>query len=152
MNRCQTIVFFIVVLIFVSGLEAKDTIDQAEANLNSAFVAVAQAEDAGADVTRLLERLEAAGNFLSEAHIAFKSGDYEAANQLAVECGNTIDGVANEAEQAKIIAERAGTDSLLFTAFWSGFCLILLVVLGIVVWIILKNRYFDLVLEMRPEV
>jgi hypothetical protein len=161
MKKCQTIGFCIVVLMFLAGsmlgcfgvvaVEATDAIGQAEVSLNSAFVAVAEAQDAGADVARLLERLEAAGDFLSEAHLTFRSGDYEAARLLAVECENKVEGVVTEAGQLETAAELAKIENLSLTAFWSGFGLILLVIFGVVGWMILKKRHFEQVLEMKPE-
>ena len=162
MKKCQAIGFCVVVLMFLAGsvpacfgvdaVEATDAVGQAEVSLNLAFVAVAEAEVAGAEVVGLLERLEVAGDFLSEAHVAFRSGDYEAASLLAVECGNVVEGVVAEAGRLETVADLAKIDNLFLTMFWSGFGLVLLVIFGVVGWMILKNRYFERVLEMRPEV
>ena len=141
---------FVPVCFGVDAVEATTAMHQAELSLNSAYVAVAVAHAVEADVGELLEKLEVAGGFLSKAHLEFRSGDYEAASMLAMECGNAVEGIVVEADQLKASAERSKTESTLFTAFWSGLGLILLVVFGFVVWTILKARYFERILEMRP--
>src|SRR3972149_4144133 len=60
----------------VDAVGTNDAIGQAERDLSSAYVAVAEAEDAGADVSLLLNKLEGAGGFLSAAYSAFRAGDY----------------------------------------------------------------------------
>ena len=162
MKKCQVIIVCIVALILaveytppcfaVDAVEATSAINQAELSLNSAFVAVAKADDAGADVAKLLDKLDAAGDFLSEAHIEFRAGDYEDASLLAVECSSTVEGLATEADLLRAGAERTKTDNLLLTVVGSGAGLVLLLVLGIEGWRVLKKRYFKRSLEMKPEV
>ncbi|MCW3997873.1 MAG: hypothetical protein NWF10_04815 [Candidatus Bathyarchaeota archaeon] len=162
MKECRAIAICIVALIFAVGyvpvcfavdvVEATSAINQAELSLNSAFVAVAEADDAGADVVRLLDKLDVAGDFLSGAHLAFRAGDHESASLLAVECSNSVEGLATDAGWLKADAERTKTNNLLLTAVGSGVGLVLLLVLGIVGWRVFKKRYSERVLEMRPEV
>jgi hypothetical protein len=162
MRNWQVIALCFVVLTLVAGVvpacygvdsfEAIQELHMAELRLNSAFAAVANAQDAGADVGVLLGDLEVAGNFLAEAHLAFRSGNYDSASSLATSCETAIDGVIAEANRLGANAENAKTDSLILTGLFSGIGLTLLVVFGVVGWIILKKRFFDRVLEMKPEV
>ena len=127
-------------------------LQMAELRLNSAFAAVTKAQDAGADVGVLLEDLGVAGDFLAEAHLAFRSGDYDSASSLAASCETSVGGVVAEADRLGANAENAQTDSLILTGLFSGIGLTLLLVFGVIGWIILKKRFFDKVLEMKPEV
>jgi len=102
---------------------------------------VTEAYAAGADVGRLLDDLEAAGVFLSEAHIAFRSYDYEKAISLSSECRQIVEVSVFEANLIGAEARIEKTGFFLLTALSSVFLLILLVFLGIVGWRELKKRY-----------
>ena len=162
MKKWQFIALCFVVLTFVAGVVpacygadsvgASQELQMAELRLNSAFAAVTKAQDAGADVGVLLEDLGVAGDFLAEAHLAFRSGDYDSASSLAASCETSVGGVVAEADRLGANAENAQTDSLILTGLFSGIGLTLLLVFGVIGWIILKKRFFDKVLEMKPEV
>jgi len=134
------------------AFEAANAINEANLNLNSAFVAVAVAEDAGADVEGFLAKLDAAGNFLSEARLAYRDMNYEAASSLAAECNNGIEGLASEASYLMTKTKREKTDNLILTVVGSSIGLILLAVLGSMGWLVLKGRYYRSISEMKPEV
>jgi hypothetical protein len=136
----------------VDAVEASGAISQAERDLGSAYAAVAEAEGAGADVSVLLNKLGSAGDFLSEAYAAFRTGDYANASALAMECSSAIEGVAGDAARLKSDAEAARSNGLLFAVVESGVGLVLLVVFGFLGWKLLKRRYFKQVLGMKPQV
>jgi hypothetical protein len=161
MQKHQAIVVYVVVMMLALGLvpicfavdavEATEEINQAELSLNLAFEAAADAHDAGASVDGLLENLDDAGDLLSAAHAAYRSGDYEIASLNAVKCRNAVEGLVAEAGQLEAEAARIKSYNLLFTVFFSIFGLILVLVLGIIGWRVLKKHYFKRILEMRPE-
>jgi hypothetical protein len=99
-----------------------------------------------------LNKLGSAGDFLSEAYAAFKTGDYVNANALAAQCSSAINGVADDAARLKTDAEAARSSGLLFAVVGSGVGLVLLVVFGFLGWRLLRRRYFEQTLEMKPEV
>jgi len=136
----------------VDAVEANTAIGQAERDLGSAYAVVAEAEGAGADVSVLLNKLGSAGDFLSEAYAAFRTGDYGNASVLAMECNHAVEGVAGDATRLKLDAERARSDRLLLTSVGSGVGLVLLLVLGFSGWRFLKRRYHKRVLDMKPQV
>jgi len=136
----------------VDAVEASGAIGQAERDLGSAYVVVAEAEGAGADVSVLLNKLGSAGDFLSEAYVAFRAGDYGNASLFAMECNHVVSGVAGDAARLKLDAERARSDRLLLTSAGSGVGLVLLLVLGFSGWRFLKRRYHKRVLDMKPHV
>ena len=135
----------------VDAVEASGAIGQAERDLGSAYVVVAEAEGAGADVSVLLDKLGSAGDFLSEAYVAFRAGDYGNASLLAMECSHVVEGVAGDAARLKVDAERAHSDRLLLTATASGVGLVLLLVFGFFGWKFLKRWYFRRALDMKPR-
>jgi hypothetical protein len=135
-----------------SSDEAGEALERAEQDLGSAFAAVAEAEGAGADVSVLLDTLDIAGGFLSEAHVAFSAGNYESAFSLAVACSSAVDGVAEDAARLKVAAEIAQSASFFSTLTVSGIGVGVAIVCACFVWWFLKRRYFRRVLDMKPEV
>jgi len=135
----------------IDAVEASGAISQAERDLGSAYAVVAEAEGAGADVSVLLNKLGSAGDFLSEAYVALRAGEYGNASSLAAECSHSVAGIAGDAARLKADAERARSDRLLFTAGGSGVGLVLLLVFGFFGWRFLKRWYSRRVLDMKPE-
>ena len=146
------VVQFVPLCFAVSFDEAGEALRMAEQDLGSAFVAVAEAEGAGADVSVLLDKLDAAGVFLSEAHSAFKVGNYESAFSFAVACSSAVEGLVGEGAHLKVDAEIAHNASLFLTLIVSGIGVGVVLVCAFFGWRFLKRRYFRRVLDMKPEV
>ena len=136
----------------VSYDEATVSLEQAEQDLGSAFAKVAAAESAGADISILLDKLEVAGSFISDARLALKIGDYDSVFSSAVSCSNTVNSVVEDAERLSVDAEIDHRARLTTTMVVSGFGVCLLVVFGLYGWRLLKRWYFKRVLKMKPEV
>jgi len=154
---CLTVLFLFVVqfvpLCFaVSSDEAGEAVKTAEQDLSSAFMAVAETEVAGANVSVLLDKLNAAGVFLSEAHSTFSAGNYESAFSSAVACSSAVEGVVGDAARLKMDVEVASVESLFLTTAGSVIGVGLVLILGFIGWRFLKRRYFRRVLEMKPKV
>ena len=137
---------------FATESEASIAINEAELDMNLTFATVAAAEDAGADIEVLIGRLTSAGDSLSEAHTAFRAGNYEAASSHAVECSNVLEGLDLEADRLIEKAEREKSDNLILTLAGSGIGVIILLVLAIMGWSVLRERYYSQVPNMKPEV
>ena len=161
-ESCRSVVICLIVLVLLAGLfvpgcfavdavEASGAISEAEHDLSSAYVVVAEAQDAGADVSALLNKLGSAGTFLSEAYVTFRVGGYENASVLAKDCSNAVEGVAGDAARLKTDAERARSDSLFLAVAESGVGLILLLIFGFLGWKLLKRWYFKRALDMKPQ-
>lgn len=134
----------------VDVVEATRAINQAELDLNSAIDCVADAADAGAKVTILLEKLDLAGDLLTKAHLAFRANEYEYSNLLAIECINALDIINSNADILQAEAENAKSDILLLTTLGSGIGLVLLLVLSIIIWRVIRKLYSKQILRMRP--
>jgi hypothetical protein len=131
--------------------EANNAISQAESDLDSAYVAVAQAESAGADVSALLNKLESASDFLSKANFEFMNASYATASALATECSASVAGVADDAAVLKMDSEREQSGRLFLSVVVSSLGLVLLLGFGLLGWKLLKRRYHDAALNMKPQ-
>ncbi len=158
----KTLVFlFMLVVLFscsvnscfaVSQVEAEQMLAKAENDLALAYTSVAQAECVGVNVSELLVKLEMAGVFLAEARNFYRVGDYEKAYLLAINCSETVSGVALDASSLRFEAEKAYSERLFVTAAVSSVGLSVLFVLSLFGWRFLKNWFLKRALKMRPEV
>lgn len=136
----------------VDAPEAGEAIGQADRDLIAAYVKVAEADDAGADVSELLNELNSAGTYLSRANAAFNAGDYEKASVLATDCSNSVKGVASEAAILKSYAQGVHINMILSAVFVSIIGVVLVIVLGFIGWSFLRRRYFKGILDKQPKV
>ena len=132
----------------VAGL----AISQAEEVLASAYGAVLEAEQAGADVSDLLVRLNDAGELLAMAQVAFRLGDFGEAVRCADLCYEIGGEVKSKAYELRLEAHGMRT-----TGFWLAMTGSLVGVVAVVFgsfwgWHAFKRRYFQRVLRMKPEV
>jgi hypothetical protein len=131
--------------------QAQAAVANADGGLASAYVAVAEAEQAGGNVTQLVASLQVAGGLLDDAHDAYRLGDYDAAYSSASNCSSEVVGIASQAANLKVQAEQARSNALFFTVALSSVVLSVFFVLSLLGWRYLKNRYEKRVLGLRPE-
>jgi hypothetical protein len=134
------------------GLGETGKIVEADNALKKAFETVLTAENAGANVSGLMVKLNQAGAFLAQAEMAYRNGDSAEATENAEQCLTTLQGVSDEAS--------ASMDSALANSqqvFWEGVTIstigavAFLVVLAFV-WRWFSRRYLRKSLRMKPEV
>ena len=135
----------------VGADEAKIAISQVEGDLGLAYVAVAEAAEAGADITDMLDKLVDAGVFLSAANNAFRIRDYTTAHELAERCGEAVAGIVTEAARLKAQAGTARDNRLLLAVLGSSVGLVLLIVFGFLGWRVFRKRYFKRTLDFKPK-
>jgi hypothetical protein len=163
MKRCRNLfVSLIVSMLLVvwlvptcfaaDAVEASNAIGQADRSLGSAYVAVAEADMAGANVSMLLDILDSAAASLSEANLAYRVGDYESAFSSAMACSNAVGGVVDDVVRLKVNAEIAHNAEVILTAFNSGIGIGVLLVCAFFGWRFLKRWYFKRILDMKPKV
>jgi hypothetical protein len=149
-------VVLIMVVCFVQGCfaadesDASDAIREAEKDLNEAYVAVVEADAAGADVSNLSNELNSAGAYLSSANAAFDVGDYDGALVFATECINSVKGISGEAENLESYAKGVRSNTIFLAVFVSVFGVVSVVVLGFIGWELLKRRRFKEILDKKP--
>lgn len=135
-----------------SGAEGEDAIGSAEAAVVSAYGAALEAEEAGADVSILLEQLNAAAEHLALARMCSRRGEPEAAAGNASLC---IEMTQTVSEEARVLRDRAVGERNEHA--WMAICGSILGVVAAALgsllgWGFFKKRYYRRVLRMKPEV
>jgi hypothetical protein len=87
-------------------LQALSAMAEAEADVVSAYQAVANADAAGANVSDLMVRLNEAGDYLTRAHAAYARGDSDSALELANSCQEKLVGFVADADAFAEVAVR----------------------------------------------
>jgi hypothetical protein len=137
----------------VFGLsDAQLKVEDADKELRNAFSAVLEAEGAGANVSDLLFKLNAACGLLSEASKALSMGDADEAVGKAEECMSIAKEVRDEAFIQK---QSALADSQ--KALWTNLALssigsLVFLVAIFFVWQRFKRSYVKRLMKMKPEV
>ena len=134
--------FFVpIVLAQTSEAEAASALVTSENAVVSAYQAVSKAEEAGANVSSLLVRLNEAGWFLDRARVAYKSGDFDSTGSLATLCNEKLDGFVADAD---VLGETAIKEHYLdFFVNLAGSIIgaVGVVCVGFFVWFFLKRKY-----------
>jgi hypothetical protein len=148
-----------VVPFFVSGVLGEDSEDVAAAALNRAEVAmflayeaVSDAEEAGAHVNGLLAELNVGGEYLAEAHVWNRIGDFETATYFADLCYDVIENIRSEAAELENEANGSKVSDLVVRMAVSIVGVVVVIFLSFLVWRVFKRRYHRRVLGLRPEV
>jgi len=136
----------------VSESEASSVLTSAEGIVDSAYQAVLRAEEAGANVSDLLFQLDDAGELLAKAKVAYRLGDFDEVVRSASLCSDIGENVKNEADEL-----RVETYGLRATSFWLTLAGSLVGVVAVGLgsfwgWRFFKKRYYERVLEMKPEI
>ena len=144
--------FFVIGGFGVDGEDvAASAVNRAEVAVVSAYEAVLDAEDVGADVSDLSAKLNAAGGHLASAHVWFGLGDFDNATRFADLCYEAVVDVRNEAFELESEAHALRVTDSVVRMTGSMVGVVVVVFLGFVVWRVFKRRYSKRVLEMRPE-
>ena len=162
MVKCKSFICFVVfILIFswfaracfaVEKADAEEALIDAENILSSVYVAVLEVEKGGGNVSGLLMKLDSGGNFLAEAQVCYGNGDFDGAVYYADLSVRNVTGLVEEADQLKALAISGYNESLFQTMAASGVAVVVIVLGSVVGWLIFKQRYFEKVLKMKPEV
>ena len=128
------------------------SISEADYSMAQTYEDVLDAEEAGADVSGLLDRLDVAGEYLAEAHIWYRLGDFENATRFAGLCFGVVEEARGEAYRLKSGAYGLWTAGLFVRIIGSFVGVVVVVLLGYVVWRAFKRRYQRRVLGLKLEV
>jgi hypothetical protein len=124
-----------------SESDARAAVSEAQQRINTCYSAAADAAKAGANVTDLLSILNDAGSSLSRAELALGQGDFNSAYGLAVESEGKLNGFENVALGLKNFAVSAGNFDFEVNVVGSSVGAVAVVVLGFVIWRLLRKRY-----------
>lgn len=114
---------------------------EAEEALTLTHEAVLEAEQAGANVSLLLDKANRASEYLAEAHIWYRLGDFDKANQYAGLCSDAIEGVRNEAFELRDEANRLSEAKVVEDMIVSVAGVVAVIVFCSVAWHLFKRRY-----------
>ena len=131
---------------------AAGDISNAEQSLSQAFVAVLDAEKAGANVSGLLNRLNDGADLLSQSRVAFDDGSFDEAARLANSSTGVSGEVWDEAARFSVEASDAAVDrGWLFLAV-SIVAVSIALVASIFGYRYFKRYYYRRLLRMKPRV
>jgi len=125
----------------VDEIDAGSAIAVAEERIAVCYQAVADADEAGANVTALLAILNEAGLLLSSANLAYKLGDFDSAFNLSLLSQEMLDGFVAEAGVLRENAMQQGYWDFMVNVVGSIVGAAVVVCGGFVVWFLLKRRY-----------
>jgi hypothetical protein len=153
------LVFLVLTSLFSGLIQVKAEADQtpsqlieADNALKKAFASVLEAEQAGANVTGLLDRLNDGADLLAQAEMAYRVGDVSG----AVDEASGVFAIVSEVEADVVSAENAALINR-YSNIWSvaaisdvaGFSFVLIMFL---VWIWFKRSYIKRLSNSKPEV
>ena len=134
--------FFVSVTVAESGEgEAASALVSAEGAVVSAYQAVLEADEAGANVSGLLVRLNEAGEFLTHARMAYRVEDFDSALDFAVQSRERLNGFVVEADALRGAAMQEHYWDFMVNVAGPIVGAIGVVCGGIVVWFFLKREY-----------
>ena len=132
--------------------EASSNVGEADVAVRQAFNAALEAEKAGANVSGLIVRLNAAGSVLVEAEIALGNGNSSEAVSKAGQCIGIAENIKSDADVLRVSAlDEAQTVFWTYLAF-SVVGVAVFVVVLVLVWRRFKRGHVEKMLAMRPEV
>ena len=127
-------------------------ISEAEEALVSAYEAVLEAEQAGANVSGLLGMLNLGGKYLSEAYVWYRLGVSENVSHFVGLCRDVVDDVHGEAFVLRGEAEKLGAADFVVKMFGSALGVVVILIGGFVAWRVFKLRHSRRILGLRSEV
>ncbi len=131
---------------------ANSAIEQANSALSSSFLAVSDAERAGADVSGLRRSLNVAMDLFSQAKMMLASGNPAGAVQAADLASETAKNVGNSASSLEALAIASNQFSFRSSLINSTVALAAFLVGLLLLWWMLRRRYVRGIGKLRPEV
>lgn len=152
----------LVLLVFTSSVgsafctatsdEASLKLSEAESALRRAFVAVLDAERAGADVSGLMLELNLAGGNLTWAQNAYRSEDFSGVAGAADQCSSLADKIVSGTSLLKGSALAEAQDSEWRMLAFSGIGGLAFALVLFLVWVMFRRSYSRKLLGSKPEV
>jgi len=132
--------------------EARARIDKAQSEVVLTYKAILEAEEAGANVSDLLDNLNDSVGALSKAYMFNRSRNFDEAIHFADLCYESVVGIKVEANRLRDSAVFERKQRLLLISLGSTLAVGCSVFGAILSWGVFKRWYHRRVLEMRPEV
>jgi hypothetical protein len=135
-----------------SGNVVTSPLTEAEDTLTSTYEVVLEAEEAGANVSNLLDELNLGAEYLAEAYIYHRLGIAENANRFADLSISVVEGIRSEALELRDEAKIAEENESAMNMFGSTVGVVVVVVFFFIFWQLFKRRYYRRILKSSPEV
>jgi uncharacterized protein YfcZ (UPF0381/DUF406 family) len=132
--------------------EVNATTSEAEQTIAAGFEAALDAEQAGANVSSLLAKLNEGADYLSAARMAFEYGNYSEADQLSDLSREVGAQVESEALILRTEASNAAVNKYRLYLVSSAVAIVIVLLATLLGYRFLKKRYFEHLLKMKPEV
>ena len=120
--------------------------------IDQTFNDVLAAEKAGANVTRLINKLNDATTLLTEAENAYRNGHLTAVEEKADAAVLIARNVSVEAQNAKEKAQNSATINFWFTLALTVLGIIILFLVLFIVWIFINAASSKIRINQRPQV
>jgi len=137
--------------LLIGVAQADSSTDSAQLALITAYEALLQAEDLGANISAAVKSLNSASDLLAQSHNAFRQGRYVESLLYAQSSSQTSNRVYAEAKQLEASAKQQKNNSLLFTATFSSVSLVALLAASWFGWRTMKTRYIKNILDKTPR-
>jgi hypothetical protein len=130
----------------------QSSLQAANERLNQAFKDVFEAEQAGANITRLLKQLNDAAELLAQEENIYRSGDTAGVESKADSVVTTSFQISSLAQTAKEDAQVAAQTQLSLNIALSVVGSIIIILVMILFWRFFKRRYIRHLSNMKPEI
>lgn len=138
-------VLLLLLAVFGSSVSAQGdaaaAISSAKSTILSCYQAAKNAETAGANITALTVTLNEAGSLLSQAELAYSTGDFGAATSLAVQSQNKLSNFVGKANSLRETAVQRESRDFLVNVVGSVAGAFVVVGVGVGTWVFLKKRF-----------
>jgi len=132
--------------------EAEAAIERAESLLASSYLAVLEAESAGANISSLLVQLNQGVELLAEARNFHRNDNFDQAVDFANKSYTVSTGVETEADELRDSAVFNRKQRLLVAFAESTFAIGVVIFGSLWCWRFFRKKYCERVLKMKPEV
>jgi hypothetical protein len=122
-------------------LSALITLIAAQSQIVQCYEVSNAAESAGANISQLTLKLNAAGLLLSDAQLAYSNHNFELAANLARQSQNELAGLISEANALQSAASHSQTFDFLLNVVGSILGTIAVIAGSFAVWFFLKRKY-----------
>jgi hypothetical protein len=120
--------------------------------INQAFEKILEAENEGADIRDLLDKINRANELYQEIKIAIQEGDSEKISTSAHECEILSSQITNEANQLSLSASEQKRMQVKNRTLIVRVAFIAILVTSLLLWTFLKKYHRNQLLQMRPRV
>jgi hypothetical protein len=132
--------------------EVQDAIMAADSRVQSAYTKVFLAEQAGANVSELLPRLNSCTSLLSQAKMSYRVGNSTGALSLAEQCITELQGIEAEAQSLHDKSVSDERQRIVISSAISAVAIVAVVTVFVLGWRFFKKRHLAMVMRMKLEV